>query len=351
MQKQFKKALVAAAVIGAVASGISGTASAYVYGESFLFVQNFAFAPTAGFASPVPLNYTFTLTNTANMTGQSSVIQNASCAGTISPSFTTCGLAPANVLDPLAAEIPVGARGGQNNFNPVGTGTQYASSDSVVLTAQLVDGVPSSVEQIAEVNLNALSGQASANAELQSTTNLTTNFTLGQTGGFTLNFLADVDMRTAILEALAGVYSSAANVNTTFTLTNTDTGGVIRWTPNGILNATDCTSSIVGATCVETADGSAGDTQDSLNANISTGANPSNVLYSDNNTFNPYGILVTGLPACVVQGTACYSLSLNSVTSTNVLRVVQAVPEPITLALVGVGLLGMGLLRRRSNNI
>jgi len=343
MQKHFRQALVAAAVVGAVASGISGTASAYVYGLSTLDVSGFVFA---GSTNVTVNNYVFTLQNSATKTGDPSVLTNAACSGT--PTTTTCGTPPGsglgNVLDATVAAIPAGARGSENNFSFVGTGTTYASSDSVIYTAQLVDGVPSSEQQIAEANL-LVNGQATGQAELQSTTNLTYNITVSGTGSFTLNFNADADMRAAILEALGGVYNSQSNINTSFTLTQTATGNTISWKPNGVLEpGTGCVSTIVGAVCVETADGG-GFAQTSLNQNLSTGANPSDALFSYDAAIilHPYGISVTGL----APGT--YSLGLNAVTSVNILR--QAVvPEPVTLALVGVGLLGMGLsLRRRSN--
>src|SRR5438552_16009845 len=129
MQKHFKKALVAAAVVGAVASGISGTASAYDYALSTLDVSGFVFS---GSANVTVNNYVFTLQNTATMTGSTSVVTNAACSGT--PTTTTCGTPPGTgagiVLDAPVAAIPTGARGSENNFNFVGTASNYSSADS-----------------------------------------------------------------------------------------------------------------------------------------------------------------------------------------------------------------------------
>lgn len=336
MEKHFRKTLVAAAVLGAVAAGLSGTASAYEYGMSHLKVDAFAFS-----GSPAtPLSYTFNLTNTAILAGSPAVIQSASCSGTLFT--TTCG---SPVLDAPAAEVPVGVRGGQNNFTFVGPVSTYASSDSVIYTAQLVSGVPSSSEQIAEVNVNG-NGSAVGNAELQS--NTTVRFSVLVASTFALSFQADPDLRAAIADPPGGTHNAQANLATSLTLTSnsTDASGdplvSVSWSPQGTA-ANDCVvtgAGSAGVTCVETAD-----TQD-LNRNLGTGTNPSDLTYSFDlaDLLTIFGISATGLPRDT------YSLALNTITSANVTSV-QAAPEPASLALVALGLLGMGFrLRRRSRN-
>ncbi len=335
MRRHLRKTLVAAAIVGAVASGLSGMASAYEYALSHLLVSGFAFTGSAATVE----SYTFNLTNTAVLTGSPGVITSASCSGTATT--TTCSAFPANTLDAPVAEIPAGTRGGENNFTFVGPVGTYASSDSVIYTAQLVDGIPSSAEQIAEVDV-AGNGTSLGNAELQSNTTVTFEVDLAST--FDLNFFADPDMEAAINDPPGGTHSAQANLTTSFTLTsNTDDSIFITWSPQGTAT-NDCivspAAALAGITCVETFD-----TQD-LNHNLGTGTNPSDLQFSleQANVLTQFGIHVTGLP----QDT--YSLALNSLTSANVTSL-QAAPEPVSLALVGVGLLGMGFgLRRRSNN-
>ena len=93
---------------------------------------------------------------------------------------------------------------------------------------------------------------------------------------------------------------------------------------------------MAGVVCTEDDDG------EDLNRSLSVSDNPATASFSrDNGVASAFGITVTGLTA----GT--YSLSLNGVTSVSMNQRFQPVASPGVLSLLGLGLFGIGVLRRR----
>lgn len=332
-----------AAVSAACAALFGATsANAYVYGVSHLKVQDLAIAvlnANDGSLTSTAQGYTFNQANTAVINSAGGAFTSAACNGNAALGTTNCGAGP--VLDAgvaIAGGSTVGRA--QNDFSFVGTNQlqTYSHSDSVINSAQLVGGVPTNLEQIAESLLNT-NGSAQANVEQQSNTTLQTTIVVG--GGsngsiLNLSFLADVDQRSQI-DGSAGAYLSQTNSNVTFTLTRSgdDGGGSVSWSPQGTAgNNCDVSGLLAGVTCIETADGA------DLNFNTSTSNNPSahDNSFDVGDVFASFGIRIFGL------GAGTYTLALNAVSSTSIVR---EVPEPDALALLGVALAGLALTTRR----
>ena len=331
----FKKSSLALAIIGGAMLGFNQEVNAGVYAASSLNLSNLQI--TIGGLDPIAAptaikSFQFTTTNSATLNGVSS-FQTATCGGLPSPGVNNCGGSP--VLNALVANAPGGtAVLGENTFSLLGpSANQYAVADSVINTAQLVDGVPTSTNQTAQSELQ-VTGTASSNAEIQSNTGFTLAFTVSGGAGstFALSFNADPYLRAAItsLGFLNG--NAQANLNTSFTLTQDLTGNQVRWTPQGTAG-NDCSSSIVGVTCSETADAI------DLNANSGVSSNGSNDEKFAGAVLGAFGFNASGL------SDGDYTLVLNANTSTNIR--LTTVPEPSIIALLGIGLLGMGFSATR----
>lgn len=345
-----KRTTLAAAVAATLTLGVAGQASANVYGVSSLSIDQLTIVLTDGNNAPIPLgsanavvtNFNFTLTNTATLNGNAA-ISTATCnQASCLPGPPVLDALPANVLigNTTVRANNLGLGGGvPNTMGLLGPGTdQYSTSDSVILLSELTGNAGGSeTHQIAESELQT-GANASASAQINSTTGFAFSFTVGTPGPFNLalSFFADPDML-ALLGATEAFGSSAgANMNVSFTLAqNAGGNGFVNWNPQGTA-VNDCIA-FGGPACVES------DDAEDLNINVGT----STPGTSDDHSYGPnipgfgsFGINVTGL------GAGTWTLTLNAVTSTDLQR---AVPEPGILALLGIGLAGIGAASRRRN--
>ena len=330
-----------AAAAGAFVAMVAATpASAFVYATSHLEIKNLmlAFDPTV-----VIKSFTFGLTNTADINGNGDF-----ATKTCTKAAGNCGLGP--VLDARQAVAPdstgpyitaLKLPAGENTYSFATSpdvraipSNSFSRSDSIITTAQLVTGTPTSTNQIAESLLN-VTGTASANSEVKSNTSLTATFT--GTRNVNLSFDADPDQLAEIGGGSTGI-SALSNLNASFTLLKNGVGaGSVSFTPNAA-GAADCVVSanlvLAGVTCLVI-----DDTQD-LNFNAGIGsAGTSENSFESANTFTHFAIRISGL------ANSDYSVAFNAVTST--LIEAQVVPEPGTAGLVGAALAGLALTVRR----
>lgn len=317
---KFRKAAVALALVAGF--GASGVAHADVVATSVLEVTNLLFKTTAGvqldissFTSPIIQD---TGTNTAALTG----------FATVSNTGSVLGGGPMDI-----AQACVGAVcPGQNNFSHSPTspalpaaGSQMTRSDSLV-TGSPVTGLGQPLGGNARtITQVLLTGAGVGNGDSDVGVNTLFTFSLAQAQAINISFQADLFLRAFLSPDVTFGSSAAATSKLTFSLVNVGTGTeVFAWAPNGLVGV------ISGGT--ELLDG------DNLNTSRTA--------------------LAPGLDLSVdLAGSQSFSANTNIISAGTYQFVIshvvgadgtQLVPEPGTMFLAGLGLLGVALSRRRS---
>lgn len=322
---KFRKASVALALVSGF--GATGSAHADVVATSVLQVSNLLFKTTSGvqldissFTNPIIQD---SGTNTAALTG-----------------FATVSI-PGSVLGGGPMDIAQACVGlvcpGQNNFShtPISpalpaAGTQLTRADSL-LNGSPVSGVPSATlggnaSTIAQVLLTR-AGVGNGDSDLG--LNTLFSFTTTQAQAINLSFSADHYLRSFLSADLAFGSSAAATSKLTFSLVDASGIEVFFWAPDGTVNA------IRGGT--EIADGG--------NLNTSRTALAPGVDFSVDLAGLQFFSANTN-----VFGAGRYQFVISQVVGADGTQI-QRVPEPGTMLMAGVGLLGVVLSRRRAKKV
>jgi len=308
--KQFKlTALLAATLaIGLSAAG-NAQAGAYAYSENNL------------------LDGFFISNNTANFFGRpvNTSADSATLSGSPSAGFSDVGV---GLRDAAAANLGTAVGTADNTFTPLGAGIgTFSRGDAAITQEQAANvinpgtGVHSA--NVAEGNID-LNGTAEARGNNSSGTFFNVNLLVTTPGTATFQFTFDPVLHVALTGAILPGSLAQAILTASLTITDNTTGAVVvSWAPDG-------TSSVGG-----TIGGTVASDPYSLNKTLSQ------FLSGSQTVDDPLGIfrMTTGiLPVGTYNVTAEQSERIS---------LVSQIPEPATLALLGMGMVGMGFASRR----
>ena len=323
MKTKFKLLTLSASLLAAGAT-LSTQAQAGAYSFSSVVLTNGRITVTGGEAS---LGVTSSATSTSGTPAPMTRAGDVQFGG---PGQAPVNAAPATQGTMVRADEDVGGPG--NAYNAFGSAgnTAYSWADSNVVSVQ-TNGTGIEIRNAAEGWIPG-EGNANSGAENSSTSTLTSfDITLGGPATLAFEFMADPFGQVMLASDAAAGSKAEANFDNNLTITAVDVPGiatnteVFSWTPNGVVDP------VSGGTEISDAE--------NLNGTIGTITAGDSITFSPGVGFGLFSVVTNELDA------GRYQFTLNTDESQFVIQ--NQVPEPATLALVGLGMLGMGFTVRR----
>jgi hypothetical protein len=324
MKTKFKLLTLSASLMTA-GMGLSTQAQAGAYAFAYNHIRNGLITLTGG---------TATLTSSSSSTSTVGSPLPMTSAGDLETGMAP-NASPATQGNPVRLDEFVGAGGetdtGYIPFGRIASSYSWADGNTIREQTSQTDGFE--VINAAEGNIHGGVGSASSGAENSSSSVLTMSLDMGAPGALTFTFEANPYLEAYIHNAGS---SASPNLDNNITIRDNATDTVVfSWAPDGINAGAGGVGGTIGGT--ESADSQSLNT--SINDLIADGVGA--FFSNDGGAFTPFGVTSNLLPA----GT--YTISLFTQESQVVDKVPGVVPEPATLALVGLGMLGMGFTIRR----